>query len=219
MSSWITVNKTFVAALPHLQFPLKSGLPDVFVPQSTLLEIEGAQMAHTYLWCYLERNLCHGTVYQFNPQSLSARRVQDLPHALERLSKQQTFENLRPRSVKTELTSLSSLLKWADDPVHEGKFELILSDAYVALLALKAHHTYLRQRLQGHGGHKRIGSAAAVQMDTGAIKAMSTIHGREYRNLIEPLKMALGPGVKAPKTEDVQNFMSCVQGCSTPSCD
>lgn len=212
MSSWITANKTFVAALPHLKFPLKSGLPDLFAPQSTVLEIEGAGTAHTYLWCYLERDVFGLAVNRFNPQSLSARRVQDLPHALERLSKQQTFENLRPRSVNTELSSLSRLMKWADDPVHEGKFESILSDADVALLALKAHHTYLRQRLQGHGGNKCISSMTASNMDSDAIKAMSAIHGRTYGNLIEPLRRTLGPGVKAPRTEDVQNFMSCVQG-------
>ncbi|MCV2354558.1 hypothetical protein LNV09_10325 [Paucibacter sp. B2R-40] len=212
MSSWITANKTFVAALPHLKFPLKPGLPDVFAPQSTVMKIEGARKAHTYLWCYLERDLLGASVHRFNPQSLSARRVQDLPHALELLSKQQTFENLRPSSVITELTLLSSLMKWADGPVHKGKFESILSDPDVALLALKAHHTYLRQRLQGHGGHKRIRSNVAGQMDSAAIKAMSAIHGREYGNLIEPLSTAPGPGVKAPKTEDVKNFMSCVQG-------
>ncbi len=169
MSGWITANRTFVAALPHLKYPLESGLPDVFVPQSTVMKIEGADKAHTYLWCYLERDLFGASISRFNPQSISAQRVQDLPRALERLSKQQTFECLQPRSVKTELVALSSLMQWADDPVHEGKFEAILSDADVALLALKAHHTYLRQRLQGHGGHKRIKSSGAGQRDSAAI--------------------------------------------------
>lgn len=211
-TGWVTANPTLLATLPHLEFPLKEGLPDLFVPQSTVLKVTDTKRANTWLWCYLERDRLGMSVNRFNPESLSAQRVQDLPRALERMSKQQVFRDLRFRTVDSVLGNLSRLLAWTDDPVHGGRFEAILSDPDVALLALKGYHTHLRQRVQGHGGHKRLCSTTANQYDTSAIEAMSTIHDRDYGNHIEALPFGQGPGVKPPKTVDVQHFMACVQG-------
>jgi len=211
MPGWITTTKAYVSALPHLKFPFENGLPDVFVPQSTVLDISGSGLVQTYLWCYRDREV-YGRIHRFNPESLCAQRVKDLTDALERMSKQQRFETLRPRSLAQELTRLSIFLKWADDPVHMGKFEAVLSDPNLALEALKSHHSYLRQRLQGHGSHKRITRASAGQIDRTVIKVMSTIHGREFGNQIEPLGTGGGQGVTAPKVDDVQIFMACIQG-------
>lgn len=211
MSDWTTTTKAYVGTLPRLTFPLEQGLPEVFLPQSTVLHISGSGLAQTYLWCYSQREV-YGRIYRFNPESVSSRRVKDLANALERLSKKQRFENLRPRSVEQELSRLSIFLKWADDPVHKGKFEAVLSDPDLAFEALKSHHTYLRQRVQGHGSHKCLTRASAGQLDRTVIKVMSTIHGREFDNLIEPLGTGGSLGVEAPKVDDVQNFMACVQG-------
>lgn len=211
LAGWITTTQAYAETLPRLKFPLSVGLPDLFVPQSTALEITGFGIAHTYLWCYLERRV-HGRRYQFNPESLSAQRARDVPRALERLSKQQRFENHRPRSVASQLASLSNFLNWLDDSIHKGKFESVLSDPDIALAALQSHHTHLRQRVQGHGGRKHITKPAAALLDRSAIKAMSTIHGRVYGDEIEALTIERGQGVRAPKTQEVETFMACVQG-------
>ncbi|GCB06542.1 hypothetical protein [Ralstonia sp. SET104] len=211
-SNWISTGGSYPSGLPRLAFPLEGAMPDLYVPQSTILQMSDGAQTHAYLWCYLERKV-NGKRYRFNPSSLSAQRVEDMPRAIERLSKRFRFDNARPRSVHDDLANgLSRFLNWADAPMHHGKFESILSDPDLALEALQKHHSYLRQRMQANHTEKRINAPGASMQDTGAIKMMSVIHDREYGNEIEAIKNVRGEGVKAPKTEDVAAFMACAQG-------
>lgn len=212
-SDWINTGGVYPRSLPRLAFPLEGAMPDLYAPQSTILQTSDGAQTHAYLWCYLERKLS-GKRYWFNPSSLSAQRVADMPRAIERLSKHFRFDNVRPRSVSAELWGgLTCFLNWLDAPLHHhGRFESILSDPDLALDALKKHHSYQRQRMQANDTGKRISAAAASMRDVAAIKMMSVIHDREYGNEIEAIKFIRGEGVKAPKTEDVAAFMACVQG-------
>ncbi|UIF85822.1 hypothetical protein [Cupriavidus sp. UYPR2.512] len=211
-SDWISTGGGYPKRLPRLAFPLEGAMPDLYVPQSTILYTADRVQTHAYLWCYLERKVI-GKRYRFNPSSLSAQRVEDMPRAIERLSKRFRFDNARPRSVSDELANgLSRFLNWLDAPLHHGRFESILSDPDLALEALQRHHSYLRQRMQANHTGKRISASAASMMDVDAIKMMSVIHDREYSNEVEAIKYIHGDGVKAPKSEDVAALMACAQG-------
>lgn len=206
-SDWISTGGDYVKSLPRLAFPLERGTPDLYAPQNTILQTSDGGQTHAYLWCHLERKP-YGRRYRFNPTSLSAQRVKDMPQAIERLSKRFRFDNARPRSMRDEMTNLSGLLNWLDSPHHHGRFESILSNPDLALKALKEHHSYLRQLLQGNN----VSASSASMRDVDAIKMMSVIHDREYRNEIEAIKYLHGEGVQAPKTEDVAALMACLQG-------
>lgn len=186
-------------------------MPDVYTPESTLLLTTDGGQVHAYLWCYLERER-QGSWYLFNPASLSARRVQDLPRAVERLSKRARFENSRPSSMRSELNRLGTFLGWLDAPFHQGRYEAVLSDQTLALEAIKSHHTYLRQRMQANHAEGRISAAVASHRDVAAVRLMSAIHDRDFGNEVELIKFIHGEGVKAPKAEDVAAFMACMQG-------
>lgn len=186
-------------------------MPEIYVPQTTILRASDEEQIHAYLWCYLERKV-HGKRYLFNPSSLSVQRVKDMPQAIERLSKRFRFDNARPRSVSSALGNLSIFLYWLDDPSHQGRYESILSNPDLALEALKKYHSHLRQLMQANHTGKRIGAAGASTRDAAAIKMMSVIHHRDYSNETEAIASIPGEGVKAPKTEDVAAFMACVQG-------
>lgn len=211
LSDWISTGGDYPKGLPKLALPLTGDIPDVYIPQSTILLTSDNSQTHAYLWCYLERK-AYGKRYLFNPSSLSAQRVEDMPRAIERLSKRFRFDKARPRSVSADLARLSAFLNWIDEPLHQGQYESILSDPDLALDALKRHHSHLRQRMQSNHTGKRIAAATASLGDSRAIKMMSVIQNREYGNEIEKIRCVYGEGVKAPKTEDVASFMACAQG-------
>jgi hypothetical protein len=209
---WISTGGDYPKGLPCLAFPLEGTMPDLYAPQSTILQTADGANTHAYLWCYLDRK-AHGKRYRFNPSSLSSQRVEDMPRAIERLSKRFRFVNARPRTVNKELANgLSWFLNWLDTPLHDRRFESILSDPVLALEALQMHHSYLRQRMQANHTGKRIHASTASTLDRHAIKMMSVIHDREYGNEIEAIKYIPGEGTKTPKTEDVAALMACAQG-------
>jgi hypothetical protein len=211
-SDWISTGGDYPKGLPRLAFPLDGAMPDLYAPQSTILQTADGIQTHAYLWCYLDRKI-HGRRYLFNVSSLSSKRVEDLPRAIERLSKRFRFDNARPRTVNGELANgMSRFLNWLDDPVHEGRFESVLSDPDLALEAIQRHHSYLRQRMQANHPGKRISASTASTLDLDTVKMMSVIHGREYSNEIEVIKYIHGDGIKAPETEAVAGLMACVQG-------
>ena len=210
-SEWVKVGRNYNKNMPKLTFPLEGALPKIYVPERTVLLIAGASKTIAWLWCYLEREKQVGK-YRFNPSSLSERRVNDLPTAIERLSRRYRFDNTKPRTMDTELRYLSSFLFWLDDPRNQRRYESILSAPDLALQALKHYHTHLRQRMQAnHTGHS-LSAAAAFNAEFAVVKLMSVIHDREYDNEIEIIQYAHSDGVKAPKTEDVATFMACVEG-------
>ena len=186
-------------------------MPEVYVPQSTILRLPDGSQTFAFVWCYLERKV-HAARHLFNPSSLSAQRIQDMPRTIERLSKRFRFDNARPRSVSGSLSGLSRFLYWLDDPLHQGRYEPILSDPDLALEAIKKHHSHLRQCMQANHTEKRMSASSASSRDFIAIKMMSVIHNREYDNEIESIKFIPGEGVKVPKTEEVAAFMACAQG-------
>lgn len=210
-ADWVSTGGDFSKGLPRLSFPLDGPVPDLYAPQSTILRMPSNDQVHAYLWCYPERR-AHGSFYRFNPSSLSAQRVNDIPRALERLSKRFHFDNAKPLSVWSYMKRLSGFMYWLDDPLHQGRYESVLSDPDVALEALKRHHSYLRQRMQSNHSEKRMTAAVASIHDYVAVKMMSLIHDREFANDVEIITFTQGDGVKAPKTEDVAAFMACVQG-------
>ncbi|MDO1530546.1 hypothetical protein QMK61_17040 [Fulvimonas sp. R45] len=211
-SDWISNVRGYASGLPRLAFPLEGGMPDLYVPQSTILQITNGEQIHAYLWCYLERKV-NGKWYRFNPSSLSVQRVADLPRAIERLSKYFCFADARPQSVVDRFAhGLTGFLNWLDAPLHDGRFESILGDPDLARDALQKHHSYLRQRMQGNHTARRLSAASASHMDVGAIKMMSVIHDRAYSDEIEAIAGPRGDGVKTPGTEDVASFLACAQG-------
>ena len=212
LTDWTRAKRAYCAELHKLAFPLMGEAPEIYVPERTILRMsDGAQM-HVYLWCYLERKLMPGKVYEFNPSSLSPQRVNDMPRAIERLSKRFRFNNARPRTVTQALHFLASILNWVDAPNHQRRYEAVLSDPDLALEALKQHHSYVRQRMQANRTVKHFSQGAASNLDTGAMKMMSVIHEREYGDAIEPVPFFHSEGVKHPKSESVASFMACLQG-------
>lgn len=208
---WINTGSDFPSKLPKLAFPLTGDMPKIYAPQSTILRISDNQQFHSYLWCYLERR-AHGKRYRFNPSSLSARRVKDMPGAIQRLSKRLDFDAARPLTVLESLRLLSRFLYWVDGPLHQARYEAVLSDPDLSLEALQLHHTFLRQLSESNCTEGRISANAASTRDAAAVNLMSVIHDREYGDEIETLKFSRSEGVLAPETEDVAAFLACVQG-------
>lgn len=206
-SGWDRCTQSVIQNLPVQAFPWKVK-PDLFAPDTTILSISdatGTGRVHAFLWCYLRREV--GRTSSYDPNSKSTLRMQALPKALERLSKHLTFKGLRARSVHAALGYLGRFLNWADDPKHEGAYETVLSDPDVALMALKAHHSHLRHRLQSH----QISSFTAGSVDQKAIALLSEIHDRVYANDIEPLETRKGQGTKAPQQEHVGQMGQMLQ--------
>lgn len=212
MPEWINPGINYTKNLPKLSFPLTGPMPAIYVPERTVLRMQDDTQAHAWLWCYLERKQ-HGNRYQFNPSSLSARRIKDLPKAIDRLSKRYLFDNARITSMKSDLGFLSAFLYWLDAPRHQGRYESILSDPDLALEALQSHHTYLRQRMQANYAGQNLSAKSASSKDFATIKTMSVIHDRQYNNEVDVIEGVHSDGVKAPKTEDVGTFMACMEGC------
>lgn len=202
---WQQCTPLYVGTLPILDFPFETP-PDIYAPASTVIRTGEGHQIYTFQWCYLRRD-GKGRTTSFDITSLSEARVKALPLALERLSKWFRFNNSRPRSVGRSLRELGSLLSWADKPQHAGRFETLLSDPVVGLEALKAYHTYLRNQLQSH----QLASGTASSRERGAIGCLSEIHGRDYRDHIEPLQRGQSKGTDAPTAQIVGEFSSTLQ--------
>lgn len=204
---WQRCTPTYVKTFPVLDFPFER-LPDIYAPASTVLRFGTGRRIHAFIWCYLRREgKKGGSIKSFDVSSLSQERVKAMPLALERLSKLFRFSNSRPATVVLITSTLGRLLDWADRPEHAGRFELILSNSDIALEALKAHHTYLRSRVQSH----LVSNVTAGQEDQAAILLLSEIHGVNYKDHIEPLQVRKGKGTSAPDSELVGEFSSTLQ--------
>jgi hypothetical protein len=204
---WVTSSPRLVATLPVLDFPFDR-LPELFAPERTVLQMGDGSRSHCYTWCYRRRKTATRRVV-FDRSSLSAARVAALPAALDRLSMEFRHAGARPATIDSRLTSLARFLAWADGAEHEGRFEAVLSDPELALQALRAHHSFLRNRLQSH----QLASSSAAQSDRQTIALLSTIHGQDFKDHIEALSQGTGQGcaTKAPKDGQVQAFVSRVQ--------
>jgi hypothetical protein len=205
MNDWISNTPTFVATLPVVEFPFDC-IPEIYVPDRTVLHLPDGARAHAYLWCYLERKSAAGRT-KWKPASLSPARVAALPKVIERLSKWSRFNAVRAVCINNCFRFLSQFIRWADGVEHKGKFELLLTDANLALEALKSHHTYLRQLLQSN----RIGRTTAARRDHQAINILSLIHDRSYSDDIEALSDLACGGTKPPQEQEVMQFMSTLQ--------
>ncbi len=208
---WISTGGHYPDHLPRLLFPMTGAVPDLYAPESTILKLTDGAQTHVWLWCYLERRV-FGKRYLFNPSSLSPQRIRDMPRAIERLSKRYRFDNSRPRTIATEFGSTSRFMNWLDDPSHQGRYESVLSDPELALEALRAHHSYLRNRMQTHSGNGGMAASLASDLDVDAIRLLSAVHDRDYANELEAITYRHGTGVKAPKDEAVASFMACLIG-------
>jgi|GEM_PF-2383923 len=204
-AQWVQCTPTFIETLAILKFPFEAP-PDIYMPASTVLQIEDGARVYAFKWCYLNRRGTRRNTF-FDANSLSGERIQAMPQSLTRLSKWFRFKNARPRSLRAQLDLLAPLLDWADQPQQGRRFEAILSDPDLALEALRGYHSYLRSRLQGH----RITSATAGKCDQCAIACMSEIHGRVYKDHIEPLESRKGSGTQAPESAAVAQLGSTLQ--------
>lgn len=209
-SNWIRAGNKYVASLAKLPFPLTGDMPEIYAPQRTVLVVPSGAHCLVFLWCYLERKT-YGPRYVFNPGSLSLQRMKDMPTAIDRLSRKFRFDRTSSRTVQSLLMTLSLFLNLLDAR-EPGNYSSVLSDGDLALRALQTFHTHLRQRMQSNGTHTRISAAVAGQYEANVIRMMTTIHGRQYANEIEPIRTVAGEGVKAPKSEDVAALLACVQG-------
>lgn len=205
MQTWTKSIEKFIATLPVVEFPLGQS-SQIFSAERTVLRLADSARLQPYLWCYLERTVRKGFT-EFNPLSLSSARVTSLPKVIERLSKWYRFEETRPRTIESDFGYLSQFVSWADTAENQGKFIDIFADADLALLALKGYHTYLRQLLQAH----QITHATAAHRDQRPIKVMSEIHGRSYKDDIEPLSAHGTGSTEAPLDEEAAKFMSTLQ--------
>lgn len=202
---WQQCTATFVDPLPIIRFPFATP-PDIYAPASTVLRLDDGAAVYAFIWCYLNREVSRNKS-SFDPSSLSEARVQAMPRVLERLSNWYRFSNARPRTVRGSLLYLGQLLTWADTPQHAGRFEALLSDPDLALETLRGYHTYLRNQWQNH----QLTSITVGTRDQKAIACMSEIHGRVYKDHIEPLQANKGRGTEAPDSEAVQKFASTLQ--------
>ncbi|MGN5353144.1 hypothetical protein ACQ4P5_13845 [Ralstonia sp. L16] len=204
---WQRCTPTYIKALPVLDFPFVTP-PDIYAPASTVLRFGDGNKVYAFQWCYLRREgVGRGVIKSFDVSSLSEVRVNTMPLVLERLSKWFRFNNARPRSVERALHELGFLLSWADQPQHAGRFEALLGDPDLALEALKGYHTYLRNQLQSH----QLASRTASDRDQGAIACLSEVHGRVYKDHIEPLQCIQRQGTEAPDAQAVGKFSSTLQ--------
>jgi hypothetical protein len=206
MHDWKSNTPSFVAELPVLAFPF-SAPPGILAPERTVLKLADHSLGHTYLWCYLRRRIEGRSLTAFDPTSLSAARVHAMPEVLDRLAKWCRHDNAAPQSVLWRLKRLASFLSWADDPEHLGTYEHVLTDPDLALDALQGYHRHLRSRLQAH----RLRHSTAGASDQAAIRILSELHGRAFRDAIEPLQERKGAGTQAPETADVAGFLSTMQ--------
>lgn len=204
---WVANKPSFIAMLPVLDFPFDR-LPEIFVPERTVLDLGDGFRSHSYVWCYRRRKTAAGRTL-FDRSSLSAVRVAALPAALNRLSVEFRHAGYRPQTIDGYLEELRHFLAWADGAEHKDRFEAVLRDPEVALQALRGHHSFLRSRLQSH----QMSSATAALRDHMVIAVLSTIHGRGFKDHIEALSSGTcrGRGTKAPKDGEVQAFVSRVQ--------
>lgn len=203
---WQQCTVTYFNTLLVLSFPF-SFPPEIYSPARTALRCTDHALVYVNLWCYLKRNVAQAYRTSFDPKSLSLDRIKSLPIALERLSKWAKFRNFRPFTMERKLGSLGIMINWADRPQNIGRFENLLSDPDVALQALKGYHSHLRNRLQNH----EITPSRAAILDGDAISSMSEIHGRIYKDEIEPISSQPGMGTKVPEIKDVQTFASTMQ--------
>ncbi len=202
---WQRCTPTFISTLPVLDFPFATP-PAVLDAGHTVLRTGPGTQVYAFVWCYLRREV-KGRLSAFDVSSLSKARVGAMPLVLERLSKWFRFRDSRSRSVARQLNNLGLLLSWADAPQNAGRFEALLSDPDLALEALRGYHSYLRNRLQSH----QLAAVTAGYQDQDAIACLSEIHGRVYKDYIEPLQATRGKGTEAPCSQAVQEFASTLQ--------
>lgn len=203
---WQQCTRNYLNTLLVLRFPFSQS-PRIYSPARTALRCTDISIVYANLWCYLKRKVDHSHLTSFDPISLSSDRVKSLPFVLDRLSEWVKFNNFRPFTVERKLLGLSTMINWADMPQNTGRFENLLSDPDVAFLALKGFHSYLRNRTQNH----ELSSSRAAILDMDAIASMSEIHGRIYKDEIEPLSRRARKGTKVPEIKDVQTFASTLQ--------
>lgn len=205
MSRWVKNTKNYVDGLPTLAFPFKS-LPEIYCPQSTVLELANGRHVYVYQWCYLQR-ITRGSLTELNLDSLSNARVEAMPRIVDRLSKWFRFGGAQPQTVRTSFKALSQFMSWVDALEQAGRYEDVLTNADVALKALEGHHRFLRQSLQA----RKFSAASAGALDQRVINALSEIHGRTFLDDIEPLTEARLRGTCAPRDDEVAAFMSILQ--------
>lgn len=205
ISEWVRITPKYYSRMPVLTFPFEK-LPAIYIAQSTVLELPDEARVHAYQWCYLERRRRSG-VTELNAASFSRARVDAMPNVIERLSKWVLFSRMRPATIYRHFNVLYRFLSWADAAEHERRYEQVLTDADLALQALKQHHTHLRQRLQAH----QISDATASASDQSAIAILSEVHGHAFLDEIEPLSILRRGVIDAPRDDEVGQWMSTLQ--------
>ncbi|MBK3779823.1 hypothetical protein G3A43_09440 [Paraburkholderia aspalathi] len=198
------VTASSMAAAPVLKFPFEY-LPDLYAPEHTIAELASGQRIPLFKVCYLTRpeGLPFGEY-----SDTSEGRVAALPSALAKLSTYCRVMALKPASCARYLNELIRFLNWADADALAGHYELVLSDAELALKAIEEYNALLKHLVQT--GRLNINTAATRAGFTRTI--LSLVHGREYADDVEVLAhsgAARTPTVAA-ELEDVGILLSAL---------
>lgn len=213
MAEMIRVAPSDLNALPNLEFPFKS-LPLLWTPERTVLRLDHGSGVPLFAWLHLDRSTI-GPIHLYNPASLSTVRLAAIPQAIRRLSDHFRLQRKSPKTVYSVLSCFARFLAWIDDEEHDGLFETVLSDPDLALRAFERYYRYVKARIQSHALHRRTG----VNECRNTLKVLSVIHEREYGDEIEKISPgAAGITTKAPKSEDVAEFMSMLTAIFDSAC-
>lgn len=212
MTEMIRVDAAAMRTLPWLEFPFENA-PSIWALERTALCTAHGKRVPVFVWSYLQRRVV-GSSHLYNPASLSTVRVSALPEALRRLSNHFRLRATSSKTVYSIVSSFARFLAWIDGEEHGGLFEPVLSDPNLALQALEIYQRHLKGKIQSHN----ISRNSAANEDHAALQAMSVIHNRAYADQIE--KIRTGPGVttKAPKIEDVAQWMSTLTAIFDSAC-
>ena len=212
MTEKIRVKPTGLNALPNVEFPFNK-TPSLWAPERTVLRLDHGKRVPLFVWLYLDRS-ADGPTHLFNPASLSTVRLAAIPQAIRRLSDHFRLQGTSPKTVYSVFASFARFLAWIDNKEHGSLFESVLSDPDLALQAFELYHRYLKGRIQSHTLHRRTG----VNQHNNTLQVLSVIHNRDYGDEIEKISPGIAGTTKAPRSEDVAQFMSSLTAIFDSAC-
>jgi hypothetical protein len=212
MVEMIRVSPGNIDERPILEFPFQKP-PSLWVPEKTVLRLDHGKRVPLFTWMYLDRSAA-GSTHLYNPASLSTVRLDAIPQAIRRLSDYFRLKDTSSKTIYGVLASFGRFLAWIDNDEHDGLFEGILSDPDSVPQAHELYYRYLKGRIQSHTLHRR----TCVNQHNNTLKVLSIIHDRQYGDEIEKISSGVAGTTKAPKSEDVAQFMSTLTTIFDSAC-
>lgn len=212
MTEIIRVTPSDLNALPNLKFPFNN-TPSLWAPERAVLHLDHGKRVPLFVWLHLDRS-AKGPTHLYNPASLSMVRLAAIPKAIRRLSDHFRLQGTSPKTVYAVFASFARFLAWIDNEEHDGLFETVFSDPDSALQAFELYHRYIKGRIQSHSLHRRTG----VNQHSNTLQVLSVIHDRKYGDEIKKIAAGINGTTKAPKSEDVAQFMSTLTSLFDSAC-